>query len=229
MRFIAIHARTQAARVIRKRPMHMMRFNAMTRRARPGTHLGVRQERFAEEYLIDLNATQAAIRAGYSRETAEAQGSRLLSNVKVERVIAARRAERSKRTEVTADRTLLEIARLAFSDLRRLFHEDGRLKHPHEWDDDTAASVASVEVVTRSLGNGEVEYVRKIKLWDKGKALKQICKHLGLFRDQGPSEQPNDRPLSGLSDKELLESVLGKWARWGPPIEGEARACGLIE
>jgi hypothetical protein len=93
---------------------------------RPAANLGPRQERFVEEYIVDLRAKQADIRAGYSPKTAEAQGARLLSNVKVQRVIAARMAERSQRTEVAADRTLLNIARLAFSNLRRLFHEDGR-------------------------------------------------------------------------------------------------------
>lgn len=193
----------------------------MTRDARPPADLGPRQERFVEEYLVDVNATQAAIRAGYSPRTAEAQGSRLLSNVKVQRVIAARMAERSKRTEIAADRVLFEIARLGFSDLRRLFHDDGRLKHPNEWDDDIAAAISSVEVVTRSLGNGEVEYVRKIKLWDKGKALEQICKHLGLFRDQGPSEQPNDRSLSDMGDEELYQRLLHAKAELDRVIELE--------
>jgi phage terminase small subunit len=118
---------------------------------------------------------------------------------------------------------VLEIARLAFADLRRLFHEDGRLKHPIEWDDDTAAPIASVEIVTRDLGDGKVAYVRKIKLWDKGKALEQLSKHLGLYRDQGLSERLGDRPPSDMSDEELIESVLDKWARLGPWIEGEAR------
>jgi phage terminase small subunit len=145
---------------------HLATINAV--RATPAADLGPRQERFIEEYLLDLNAKQSAIRAGYSPKTAEAQGSRLLSNVKVQRALTARMAERSNRTEVAADRALLEIARIGFSDLRRLFHEDGRLKHPLAWDDDTAASVASVEVVTRNLGDGTVEYVHKIKLWDKG-------------------------------------------------------------
>jgi phage terminase small subunit len=100
----------------------------MTRSTRPAADLGPRQARFVEEYLLDANAKQAAIRAGYSPKTAEAQGSRLLSNAKVHRAVAARMAERSKRTEVTADRALLEIARIGFSDLRRVFDEDGRLK-----------------------------------------------------------------------------------------------------
>jgi Terminase small subunit len=104
----------------------MIGVDAMSCNARRAGDLGLRQEHFVEEYLVDLNATQAALRAGYSPKTAEAQGSRLLSHVKVQRAITARMAERSKRTEVAADRALLEIARIAFSDLRRLFHEDGR-------------------------------------------------------------------------------------------------------
>ena len=193
----------------------------MTRNARPAADLGPRQARFVEEYLVDANAKQAAIRAGYSPKTAEAQGSRLLSNVKVQRVIAARMAARSQRTDVAADRALLEIARLGFSDLRRLFHDDGRLKHPHEWDDDTAASIASIEVVTRSLGDGVVEYVRKIKLWDKGKALEQLCKHLGLYRDQEGSEQPDRRLLPDLTNEQLYQRLLDARARLNRAIELE--------
>ena len=95
------------------------RFDDMTRDGRPAADLGPRQARFVEEYLVDLNAKQAAIRAGYSPRTAEVQGSRLLSHVKVQRAVTARTAERSKRTEVAADRALLDIARIGFSDLRR--------------------------------------------------------------------------------------------------------------
>jgi phage terminase small subunit len=180
----------------------------MTPNARPAVDLGPRQERFVEEYLVDLNAKQAAIRAGYSPKTAEAQGSRLLRHVKVQRALTARMAARSQRTEIAADRALLEIARIGFSDLRRLFHQDGRLKHPHEWDDDTAASIASVEIVTRNLGDGEVEHVHRIKLWDKGRALEQLCKHLGLYQTQEVSEQPDHRPLTDLTDEELYQRLL---------------------
>jgi phage terminase small subunit len=126
----------------------------------------------------------------------------------VQRATAAIMAVRSKRTEVAADRALLEIARVGFSDLRRLFDEHGRLKPPHEWDDDTAASVASIEIATRNMGDGTIEYIRRIKFWDKGKALEQLSKHLGLYRDQGPSEPPAERPLSHLRDEELIERIL---------------------
>ncbi len=72
-----------------------------------------RQARFVDEYLIDLNATQAAIRAGYSRKTAQEQGSRLLSNVMVAAAIEKAMAERSQRTEITQDQVLKDLARIA--------------------------------------------------------------------------------------------------------------------
>ncbi|MGN0423091.1 MAG: terminase small subunit, partial [Lachnospiraceae bacterium] len=73
-----------------------------------------KQKLFVEEYLIDLNATQAAIRAGYSPETAQEQGSRLLSNVMVKKEIDKAMAERSRRTGVNADRVVMELAKIAF-------------------------------------------------------------------------------------------------------------------
>lgn len=76
-------------------------------------NLTVKQRMFVEEYLIDLNATQAAIRAGYSAKTADQQGSRMLANVKVQQAIAERMAERSKRTGVNQDRVVLELSKIA--------------------------------------------------------------------------------------------------------------------
>ena len=82
--------------------------------------LNDRQSRFVAEYLVDLNATQAAIRAGYSAATANQIGARLLVNVKVAAAIAEAQAARSRRTEVTQDRVVLELARVAFGDPRRV-------------------------------------------------------------------------------------------------------------
>ena len=76
--------------------------------------LTAKQKRFRDEYLIDLNATQAAIRAGYSSKTANEQGARLLANVSVQEAIAKATAERSKRTGISQDRVIQELARIAF-------------------------------------------------------------------------------------------------------------------
>lgn len=166
-----------------------------------------RQQRFVEEYLIDLNATRAAIRAGYAPAAAQEQGSRLLSNAMVAAAIARAKAARAQRVAITADRVLQEIARLAFSDQRRLFNEDGNLKRPHELDDDTAAAVASIEIVTTERGEGAVEHVAKIKTWDKTKALDQLARHLGLFNDK--------LELSGKVDLAAVVEQVRRRARGG--------------
>ena len=94
-----------------------------------------KQQRFVEEYLIDLNATQAAIRAGYSAKTADQQGSRLLANVKVQQAIAERMAERSKRTGVNQDRVVLELSKIAFLKMTDVVDRNGAIKQDASEDD----------------------------------------------------------------------------------------------
>jgi phage terminase small subunit len=198
----------------------------VTRSLARTANLGPRQESFVQEYLRDLNAKQAAIRAGYSPKTAEVQGSRLLSNAKVQRAIAMAKAERSKRTEVAADRALLEIARVGFSDLRRIFDDRGGLKQPEEWDDDIAAAISSVKAVTRNRPDGQVEYVYEIKLCDKVKALEQLSKHLGLSREQTTADHPvdlGDRLLPDMTEGEILERLLDKRARQAKWLAAKSR------
>lgn len=145
-----------------------------------------KQARFVREYLIDLNGTQAAIRAGYSAKTSRQIADENLSKPYIAAELQTAMAERAKRTEVTADRVLAEFARLGFSDVRRIFTSTGGLQLPTEMDDETAAAVQSVEVVTRRVpGDGEqVEHIHKIKLADKIGALTQIGRHLGMFIDK---------------------------------------------
>lgn len=147
-----------------------------------------KQEAFVREYLIDLNATQAAARAGYSARTANEQGCRLLANVSVRSAIEAEKAKRSERTEITADRVLQELARIAFFDPRRMFNENGEPKAITELDDDTAAVVAGLDVMEEFEGHGEdrvsVGFVKKWKLSDKGSALSLAMRHLGMLNDK---------------------------------------------
>ncbi len=81
--------------------------------------LSAKQQAFVDEYLVDFNATQAAIRAGYSKKAAQVQGSRLLSNAMVQRAIEARQTKRAARLDISVDRIEQELARIAFSDMRR--------------------------------------------------------------------------------------------------------------
>lgn len=150
--------------------------------------LTAKQEAFVREYLIDLNATQAAIRAGYSEKTAGQIGDENLKKPEIAAAVKAAIDERSRRTEITADRVLTELAKIGFADIRRIFTPGGALLPPGDMEDDAAATISSIEVVEKprrdSDGNVEIEYVRKIRTWDKLGALTQMGRHLGLFTDK---------------------------------------------
>lgn len=141
-----------------------------------------KQKRFVEEYLIDLNATQAAIRAGYSAQTAQEQSSRLLSNVMVQKEISQAMAERSKRTGVNQDRIVLELARIAFVNAADVIDsENATVKAGATADDTAAIQSVKVKVIPTKEGEG-VE--REIRLNDKLKALELLGKHLGMWNDK---------------------------------------------
>lgn len=151
--------------------------------------LTAKQKRFVEEYLIDLNATRAYRAAGYkgNDNVCAVEGLKLLRNPKIAPAIQKAMDERSKRTNVTADRVLQELARLGFSDVRKLFTETGALRRIEDLDDDAAAFVSSVEVVTKKVPGSEeseVEHTAKVRLWDKNSALEKLGKHLKLFTEK---------------------------------------------
>lgn len=156
-----------------------------------------KQARFVEEYLIDLNATQAAIRAGYSEKTAQIIGSENLSKPLIAEAIEKARKKTSTKLEITRERVLMEMARLAFSDPRKMFDEDGQLVPIHELDDDTAAAIGGIDVNMRATRGpdgetniNETEGVHKIKVWDKNAALEKLSKHLGLFEKDNDQKAP---------------------------------------
>lgn len=145
-----------------------------------------KQQRFVDEYLVDLNATRAAIRAGYSEKTAEQIGYQLLQKTSIAEAIQQAQKARAAKAGITADRVLEEVRRLALSDVRGLFDERGNLRPIRELSDEQAAAVASLEVVIKNAqaGDGHTDTVHKIKVWDKPKALEMLMKYLGLFEEQ---------------------------------------------
>lgn len=147
-----------------------------------------KQKRFIEEYLIDLNATQAAIRAGYSPNSARDIGSENLTKPDIRARIDEALAERSKRTGINADRVLREIARIAFVNAADVINFDSATIAEGASEDDTAA-ISSVKVKTIPTEDGEgVE--REIRLCDKLKALELCGKHLGMFKDNPEANVP---------------------------------------
>ena len=143
--------------------------------------LTLKQQRFADEYLIDLNGKQAAIRAGYSPKSAEQQASALLSNPKVRAYIDERMAQHSARTGVNQERIIRELARVAFLDPTQLVNMDSAEITDDASADDRAA-IASVKVKTMK---GDIDMIeREVKFADKLKALELLGKRYGMWIDK---------------------------------------------
>lgn len=142
-----------------------------------------KQDRFVREYLIDKNATQAAIRAGYSEASAHSAGPRLLDNVEIAAAISGNAKAVADKLDLSAERVLGAIAAIAFGDIRGMF-DNGRLMGPDEWDEATAAAVAGIEFETVSKGEGVVEHIAKVKRVDRLKALDMLARHLSLYNDR---------------------------------------------
>ena len=163
---------------------------AVRRGKRKVVKLTPKQKRFVDEYLIDLNATQAAIRAGYSENTATETGYENLTKPHIKKIIDERMKEREQRTEITQDMVLKGLAQVAFSDVRNMFTSDGNLLDIHDLPDDAAMAIAGIEVVTvrkedREAKEGSpVEYTNKIKSNDRMKALELLGKHMKMFTEK---------------------------------------------
>ena len=136
-----------------------------------------RQQRFVDEYLIDLNGTQAAIRAGYSQKTANQIAAEYLAKPNIAHTVAVAMAARSARTGVTQDRVVRELARIAFVDPTKVVDFCTGMIKPNLTEDDRAA-LAGVKVK-----DGDSGTEREVKLADKLKALELLGKHLNLFTD----------------------------------------------
>lgn len=140
-----------------------------------------KQQRFVEEYLIDLNGTQAAIRAGYSARTANEQASRLLANVSVQQAVSERMAERSKRTGVSQDRVILELAKIAFLKMTDVVDKNGNIKD--DADPDDLSCIESIKYKHSDTDTGS-STEREVKIASKLKALELLGKHLGMWNDK---------------------------------------------
>lgn len=153
-----------------------------------------KQRVFCEEYIIDFNGTKSAIRAGYEKGSAHSTASEILSYPKVQEYLAELIKARSERTEVTQDRVLVEIARLAFSDIRKAFDDNNNLLSPKDWPDEFAACVSSIKVTEekkdRNDDSNTVTLVKEVKLWDKGKQIELAGRHLGMFEKDNNQKAP---------------------------------------
>lgn len=165
-----------------------------------------KQKRFVDEYLVDLNATAAARRAGYSAKTAEVQGPRLLGNVRVSTAIAEAVAGRSDRTKIDADWVLRTLAAEKTADLAAIFDDEHNLRPISDWPMVFRTGlVVGVESIEEYAGTGKdrvsVGMVRKVKLSDRVRHIELIGKHVDVqaFREQRALTGPNGEALTVLA------------------------------
>ena len=164
--------------------------------------LTAKQIRFVDEYLVDFNATQAAIRAGYKAKTAHVIGAENLRKPKIAEEIARRQKDLQRRTEVTQERVVKELARVAFADATDYVQVETRIinrgevkvpielavhKETAELSADQRAAIASIK-----QGANGVE----IKLHDKIKALELLGRHIGMFNDKLSLSGADGGPLT---------------------------------
>lgn len=151
---------------------------------------------FVDEYLIDFHGEKAAVRAGYAPKSARSQASKMLALPKVQKYLKKKQNKIANKLEITAERVLQELGRVAFSDVRNLFDDNGAMKPIQSMDRKTTASLAGIEITTSQSepdkdGTIVVEHTYKIKQWDKNSALEKLAKHLGMFKEDGTSLNVN--------------------------------------
>jgi phage terminase small subunit len=194
--------------------------------------LTIKERLFVGEYLVDLSATDAAIRAGYSARTAYSIGSRLLKKPEIAAEIEKRMALREKRTEVTADRVLLELAKIGFTDMSDVadwgvkdvafgFDGDGKRLPPEDIGEAAAVTYAEAPFI-RPINQADLTPQAKaavaeislgkdgfrIKLHDKGGALAKIGQHLGMFKERHEHSGPDGGPIQ-LNDTDAAVKIAG--------------------
>lgn len=165
-----------------------------------------KQEAFCQAFIETGNAS-AAYRRAYNASRMKSdvitvKASELLSSGNVAVRVAELRHSLAERCDASNEKVIREVAALAFSDIRKLFNDDGTVKHVSELDDMTAAAIAAIDVSEICGSDGTViGFVKKIKLWDKNSAQERLCKHLGLF------ERDNKQKTDPI--QELLKQIGG--------------------
>jgi len=146
------------------------------------------QDAFCREYLKDLCGQDAAIRAGYSEKSAKTQASMLLAEDHIQARIAELNRDRLARVQVESDTVLRELLRIATSDIGEAFKDDGSLKPLKDIPTDVRRAIQSIEIDELFDGFGQDRYqiglTKKLKFWDKTKALEMLGKHLKLFTEK---------------------------------------------
>ena len=181
--------------------------------ADPTKLTNARHRLFVDAYVREPNATKAAIAAGYKKKTAAAQGSALLRNPKVRGALDARLEKHEQQADLKKQDVLRELAKIGTSDIRKAFDDKGCLLDIHKLPDELAPAISSIEVESYfDAERGETVTTKKVKFWEKTKALELYMKHLGLLIEK------HEVKATVLSFEQMvLESMKGTAKPAEPP------------
>tara|TARA_B100000700_G_scaffold189815_1_gene209187 strand:- start:51711 stop:52247 length:537 start_codon:yes stop_codon:yes gene_type:complete len=178
----------------------------MSKTAKGAVELTARQSRFVDEYLLEPNASQAAIKAGYSAKGANAAGARLLANVSIQQAIEKRQQERAKRTQVDADYVLHRLHDIDQLDIIDILDDAGNVRPVREWPKAWRQSITAADLHEMQAGD-VMTVVRKIKWPDKLKTLELIGKHVSVKAFEAEKGSGSDDMAAALA--KLAESLPG--------------------
>jgi len=157
---------------------------------KPNKKLSPKHKQFCKEYIIDLNATQAYIRTGYASKNPHKTASILLTKQDIQAEIQVQLEARAKRTHITADRVIQEIANIALIKESEFYNEDGSVKYLSQLTPEQRASLTSYQFKTVKVGD-DYEEVPVFRVQDKMKALEMLGKHFGIFEKDNSQSKPD--------------------------------------
>lgn len=183
--------------------------------------LNLRQKLFCEEYIIDYNATQATIRAGYSSKGAAVAGGKLLKREDVQEYIAELREETQKRNQITLDECIGLLTDIATADIADMYNDDGSMKPIKDIPKATRMAVGAIDTEELFIGRGDnrtkIGTIKKGKIIDRTAAIRDLIKHFGGFREHNEQSKTEvnvfqDIDLSSLTNEELtvFKKILEK-------------------
>lgn len=163
-----------------------------------------KQKRFCDEYLANgYNATQAAISAGYSENTSYSIGQENLTKPEIAKYLNERRDKVANKLEINQERIISELAKIAFGDIAHIYNEDGSLKPLHEIEESARGAIAGIDTYEEKSAFGEETItqgtVKKVKLWDKLKALDQLTRMLGYYEKDNKQQKGADVVVNNVT------------------------------
>lgn len=160
--------------------------------------LTAKQLIFCKEYLIDKNATRASVEAGYSKKTAEVQGSRMLRNVKVKEYIDTELEKMMNKLDISADRVMQELANIAFFDIRNIFDSNDNIQQIKDLDESTARAIGSVKFKQEKTDGENFAETMEVKANDKLRALDMLMKNMGMYESDNKQKDNKDGTIKSI-------------------------------